>query len=69
MPRGMDGETIIIGALSLLPMLEAAIADAEEVRRVEQLPSETPFWLYVPEELSLPTHLPPTLVIKRVKSA
>jgi hypothetical protein len=64
--KTLSGKDVIVGVLSDPSMLNDAINDAEEERRHEQLPGETPFWLYVPHDLKLDVSLPGIAIIKRI---
>ena len=62
--RTMEGTSIIVGVLDQVEQLSELLDQAEQDRRENQLPPETPLWLYVPTSFNTPLGLPPTAVLK-----
>jgi hypothetical protein len=77
--KTLADEIVLVGVLSDATMIGDVLDDAQDERRSEmrgarwrgptgvRLPDETPLWLYVPTEFKLPSDLPSTVVVKRVR--
>lgn len=61
------GSPLIIGVLDQVARLSELLEDAEQDRRDNGLPTDTPLWLYVPADLPLPEVLPEAVVLKRLQ--
>jgi hypothetical protein len=66
--KTLAGGRVVIGVLDRADRLEELLLDAEEEKRGNDLPVNTPVWLYVPADLGVPRGLPESVVVKTIST-
>ncbi|TAL31283.1 MAG: hypothetical protein EPN93_18150 [Spirochaetes bacterium] len=64
--KTIDGRQIIVGVITEMNMWEELIEHIRDERAHCNFPRETPVWLYVPQDLSIPDLMAGTMKIRRI---
>lgn len=66
--KTLAGGRVVIGVLDTPDRLEDLLLDAEEEKRGNNFPVNTPVWLYIPADLGVPRGLPESVVEKAIST-